>query len=206
MVYKLQKILDDPSYEGFASDAASVRGKRSLLDDFMPDSDELGWEAPVLSPVWKPLRVRGKVRATNDYPCLALMIPVFSRRAVDALQDLLVANGELLPLISEVGEYYAYNVRTVADILDRERSDVEWLSDDPGPWDVRALVIDRFEFKPTSVEKLAIFQLPELAGRVFVTDRFRDRVMQHKLDGFDFIKVWSGASQKRITAGRRPKS
>ena len=42
-----------------------------------------------LQSVWKPVKVTGPVNAFNDYPCLELATPVFSRRAVDALEEML---------------------------------------------------------------------------------------------------------------------
>ena len=77
------------------------------------------WTVPPLAPFWTPQRVIGQVRPFNDYPCVDLIVPAFSRKAVDALRNLLEPNGELLPLVAEVGEYFAYNITTVADILDQ---------------------------------------------------------------------------------------
>ncbi len=47
---------------------------------------------------------------------------VFSRRAVDALGPMLSDNGELLPLVTEVGDYFAYVCLTKLDVLDQEKS------------------------------------------------------------------------------------
>src|SRR5437899_2637605 len=98
-IYQLQPVLDDPRFEGFAyEDSPSLRGKFSLVEDFLPDSTT-GWAAPHLARIWKPLKVIGRVRPFNDYPCISLMIPAFSERAVASLRDFLEPNGELLPLI-----------------------------------------------------------------------------------------------------------
>lgn len=42
----------------------------------------------------------------GDFPSLIANVPVFSRRAVLALKDLLEANGELLPITCAGDEYY----------------------------------------------------------------------------------------------------
>src|SRR5262249_39700345 len=136
--YKLDPVTDDPRYEGFAFvREESIRGKviggQSAMEwDFNPDNmltEGRAWTVTPLRPYWTPQPVRGRVRAFNDYPCVNLLIPAFSRRAVDALRDFLEPNGELLPLVSSVGEYYAYNITTVADALDEQKSEIEWLDD-----------------------------------------------------------------------------
>ena len=189
-VYDLRPVLDDRRFEGFACDSESIRGKLTFPEDFLPDSPAIDQQAPRLAAIWKPPAVTGRVRPHNDYPCVNLIIPAVSRRAVDALRDLLGPNGELLPLRSDIGEYFIYHVTTMVDVLDRDRSDVRWFSDDPGPWDARAMTIDHFEFVPGRLEGLTIFNIPELAGDPLVTDAFKERVEAAGLQGFDFVKVW----------------
>jgi hypothetical protein len=187
-VYLLRQILDDPRYEGFA--ASRSRGFRpgshSIVYDFMPDSfDSRDWTVPRLTPIWKPLRVSGRVKEFNDYPCLNLSVPAFSRRAATALADFLDVNGELLPLATALGEYYAYNVLTVVDALDQKKSvfDIEQGSVLPDE-------IVRYEFKPSVVRRLSIFRIVEDPIRTYVTQKFVDRAEKHALNGFDFQLLW----------------
>src|SRR5258707_1021726 len=123
-LYKLEPIADNPKFEGFAFvREESLRGNGPFVWDFGPDDVKTkgrGWTITPLAPIWTPQPVIGRVRSFNDYPCVDLIIPAFSRRAVDALRDFIEPNGELLPLVSPVGEYFAYNTTTVADILDHE--------------------------------------------------------------------------------------
>jgi len=188
-VYRLLPVLDVPEYEGFAwhDRLGSVRNQPNATMDFEPDKAPPGEQevAPRLAQVWKPVKVIGNVRPWNDYPCINLRVPVFSRRAVDALRDLLEPNGELLPLISEVGEYYAYNVTTVADVLDEERSEVNWGLDR-----AYASRIIRFEFHPDRLEGLSIFRFPQTMNQYLVTEVFARRVREHRLQGFGLSKVW----------------
>jgi len=135
---------------------------------------------------WTPQSVIGRVRPFNDYPCITFNVPAFSRRAVDALRDFLEPNGELLPLLTSVGEYYAYNVTTVADILNHEWATVRWFDDKQ---DI-ALSIDHFELHESRLDNLSIFRIVEDPVATFVTNRFAERVREHKLEGFDFIKIW----------------
>jgi hypothetical protein len=181
-VYKLQHIVDDPRYEGFGTDQRSFFGNLSFTQDFFPD--EASGAAPRLGRVWRPVKVQGRVQPFNDYPCVN-SVPAFSERAVAALRDVLEANGELLPLSSKLGKYYAYNVTTVADVLDPRRSDVLYF-----PSSRRATWIRRYEFRAAQLKGLTIFQIPEEPGQPYVTDPFIARVEEHGLDGFDFAKVW----------------
>jgi len=188
-VYKLDCIYDDPRYEGFSfGGAPSLLGKGCLDDDFLPDNPWLDWDATRLTSLWKPPKVLGRVRSFNDYPCVDTM-PAFSQRAVDVLRDMLEPNGELLPLISDVGTYYAYNITTIANILNHDKSEIEWF-DDSDSKSERPMCIDRYEFFPDRINGLTIFRLPETATEVFVTSDFVSRVRDAGLKGFDFAKLW----------------
>ena len=130
-IYKLEQILDNPKYEGFGmGEQPSLRGKRDRYEDLYPDFDsKIGeWVVPRLSAIWKPLHVLGRVRPYNDFPSMGHSYPVFSARAVDVLRDVLEGNGELLPLVTSVGDYSYFNCTTVADIIDRDRSELTYLN------------------------------------------------------------------------------
>ena len=204
-VYELKPVLDDPRYEGFGSiDEVSFTGQDNLSDDFMPDFANRGraWTVTRLAPLWKPVKVTGRVRAFHDYPCVDLMIPAFSRRAIDALRDMLEPNGELLPLVTTVGEYYAYNVTTVADILDETRSKISWL-------DRKRDIADevrRYAFVDEEIPGLRIFRLVRMPTSYYVTRAFVDRVEQHGLKGFGLEKLYppdpSGGRGKKPRGAR----
>lgn len=187
-IYKLQRILDNPIFEGFGGgDAPSLLGRESIHRDFFPEHrDQWHWTAEPLSPVWKPLKVNGRVAAFNDYPCLGLMIPAFSSRAVAALGEFLEPNGELLPLATTVGDYYAYNCMTVVEILDHAKCRASWMGKPPSC----ALDITYFSVIPERTEGLSIFRLRELCNWILVTDQFVQAVRETGLNGFHFVKVW----------------
>src|SRR4051794_6989515 len=95
-LYILEPILDNPKYEGFGmGQQSSLRGKGDRYDDLALDFDSKTgeWVVPRLAEIWKPLRVVGRVRPYNDFPCLGLCYPVFSQRAVEILRDVLKPNG-----------------------------------------------------------------------------------------------------------------
>ena len=187
-IYLLKPVLTDPRFDGFivAPGASSVLGNKRAYQDFkVDDAESLNWQPKSLKSVWHPLPVVGPVNAFNDYPCLELTKPVFSRRAVDALGEMLLGNGELLPLRTEIGEYYAYICLTRLDALDVKKSRLRRT----GP-DRTALWIHYFSFKKTKLVGASIFRIPEHPNFYLVTDQFKDRVEQAGLNGFNFVKVW----------------
>ena len=196
-LYKLEKTADNPKYEGFAFvRQGSIRGKvlRGYSRpewDFLPDDTKTegrAWTVTRMADVWTPQPVIGRVRSFNDYPCVNLIIPAFSRRAVDVLRDLLEPNGELLPLVSNIGEFYAYNTTTVVDILDEKKSKIKWLS--PKHTFDQIFQIERYECKADKMEGLSIFRIVERSSSTYVSQIFVDRVREHDLEGFHFIKLW----------------
>lgn len=196
-IYILNPDLSDTNYEGFGfDDTPSLRGKGRLTFDFDPDNVQTAgrnWTVTPLTPTWSPQMVFGQVHPDNDYPCVNLTIPAFSERAVNALRDLLEPNGEILPLASPKGEYYAYNVTTVADVLNPDRSDIVWFDNNR---DI-AIRIRRYECIPDKLANLSIFRLVELPSSTFVHQAFVDRVNQHGLKGFAFTRVYSTSSSDR---------
>ncbi|WP_145391546.1 imm11 family protein [Stieleria neptunia] len=195
-VYKLDKILDHPLYEGFAfaDQETSSFGEDFPEDDFDPvDSDKLSWKPRSLAKDWKPRTVVGRVRPFNDFPCIALSIPAFSGRAVEAIRDLLEENGELLPVDFEGQCYFAYNVTTkLTDALDRKKSKIDWM---PGK-DATALEVERYAFSPEKLRGQSIFRLAEDPAVILVTDVFAQRVTDHGLNGFDLQPVWPQSTKE----------
>jgi hypothetical protein len=50
--------------------------------------------------------------------------------------------------------------------------------------------VDVYALLPDRIDRLTIFRMREMPNRVFVTTRFVERVRQHGLNGFHFVKVW----------------
>jgi hypothetical protein len=190
-VYRLEPNVEDPRYEGFGFDReGSVRGKTRINADFMPDdipTKGRAWTVTRMAHLWTPQPVSGRVRPYNDYPCVNLLIPAFSERAIAALRDMLEQNGELLPVTSSVGSYCAYNITTVADVLDCDSSEIDWYDD-------KSIVLPssilRYEFRSEKLDELSIFRLVEDPARIYVTNLFVERVRTHRLRGFVFHKLW----------------
>lgn len=205
-VFKLEPVLDNPLFGGFAfEESDSPVRTRDLADAFFPVSrQEWNWQMEKLAPIWRPPKVIGRVRPFNDFPCVSMMIPAFSKRAVDGLRDFLEPNGELLPLLSDVGEYFAYNCTKIVEVLDHEKSLALWIHDDQRP--SPAVSVRYFSVLPDKLENLTIFRMRELCNCTFVTDTFATRVHSLGLNGFNFVKVWpwpAGVSYATEEAKRR---
>jgi hypothetical protein len=179
VVYELTRFLDDPRYAGFGV-ADGQRFPRTVPQM----RNTRSWRVQRIAGTWQPLRIVGPVRDFVDLTGIMGSF-VFSQRAVDALRDLLEANGELLPLKCSTGQYFAYNLTTVADVLSWKESEIKWLKKP-----VTAFSIERFVLKPRKLEGLEVFRLPEKPSETFVTEQFVHRAQSAGLKGFRFIRVW----------------
>jgi hypothetical protein len=196
VLYLVESNRNDPRSEGFTVVdplEPSLLGRRGWNDhaddrirDFFPPFPIQGdWTSPRLADLWRPLRVKGRVRAWNDFPTIDMVVPAFSQRAVDALGDILEANGELLPLEYEHGTWFAYNCRTVADIVDYTKSTV---SLDCGV----QKEIDHYTIYVERLTGLTLFRMRHDVGpALYSTQSFVDRARQAGLRNFDFEKIWS---------------
>lgn len=187
-VYILEPILNDPRFDGcvFAEEARSVLGHDNPSRDFdMKDHELLSWKPMLLSTNWKPQPVKGPANAFNDYPCLELSNPTFSKRAVQALGTMLSGNGELLPLKTKTGEYFVFNCTTKLAALNSKESILSRTADDR-----TALWVKYFSFIKSKLEGATIFRVPELPNFYLVTDRFKHAVESANLNGFNFVPVW----------------
>jgi hypothetical protein len=140
---------------------------------------------------WKPILVQ-RDRPTKRGACKEADIPydhdvlVLRPHAVEALQDILDAHGEVLPLATNDGvELYVFNPRFVLDALNVERSEIERRPE--SSW----FAIRKFVFIEEVIHDVAIFRMPYSYRQPYFTDRFVERVKKAKLKGTEFIKLWS---------------
>lgn len=118
----------------------------------------------------------------GDFPFLSANLPVLSKRAVTWLRPLIAPAVEFLPLRCPLplGEYYATNVILVIDALDEQRSRIDYFKATGRVKEVR-----RYRFRPTVVQDLAVFRIPQTArSEVLVTDAFVRAVRDGGLAGF----------------------
>jgi hypothetical protein len=123
----------------------------------------------------------------SDFPSLLPGVPVFSLRAVNVLKEMLTGNGELLPLSCNEGEYHAFNVTTSIDALDESNSKVERFESSG-----RIMQINKYMFFADRLRDATIFRIPQNRAKIFVTDVFRNVVIDNGLIGFEFVNLWEG--------------
>lgn len=172
----------------------SFLGRGRLFDDFFETPgtrEDWNWSLTPIKPYWVPIEIESnQVVDFNDFPCLSLLVPAFSKRCADCLRDILEPCGELLPFTSDGKDYYAYNCLKIAEVLDQEKSiSRSWLSLD-GSKPSTASGINWFSIIPERLEGLSIFRMRELSTSVFVTSQFAERVEENGFNGFDFYKIW----------------
>ncbi len=150
------------------------------------------FDGTMLGRTWKPILVR-RVRADrsqdmlrSDFPWLASDALVMRKSAVDALQDILRNNGELLQLETEDDvDLYVFNAKVI-DALDRVRSEIISY-----PGTDRILMLKRPIFSSSEIDGADLFRLPHRASSTYVSENFVRRVGEAGLKGLDFKLVWS---------------
>src|SRR5262249_22171140 len=92
---------------------------------FIGDSMQETWRQP-------SVEIVGKNRRNRDFLALANPAPAVSEHARHVLEPLMNGEAEFLPLMTIRGDsYYALNVMTVIDCLDRTQSDIKFFPHDP---------------------------------------------------------------------------
>ena len=80
-----------------------------------------------------------------------------------------------------------YNVTRLSDALDEELSTLTYFEGSQ-----QVMKIDKYVFKPSVVESLDIFRIPQLLrGFVFVTEPLATLVASTGLTGFNLLPLWS---------------
>jgi hypothetical protein len=190
-VFSLMPGQDHPLYGRLSFGLQpSLFGNEFLFEDFQGvDVGKLSWTPNRFSDVWTAKQARGPASIYNDYPADGSLVSFYSPRAVEALREFLEPNGELLPVGTKVGTYFAYNILTKSTALDLSRTKARF--GEPGDGEKEtAFSIDRFEFDEAKLAEHAVFRLREYPPAVYVTDVFKRRAESAGLRGMFFYKVW----------------
>lgn len=184
-VYLLSTFPDNKRHRAFAFAKPSGFFDE---DDFHIGYFKEDGSARVYSGTWVTRELIGDVTRKYDYATVLGFLPALSQRAVDTLADVVLANGELLPVEApaRAGEWWVYNVTTVVDALDHARSEVSYFVDGKPS----AVSIAKHVFDPAKVAGLTIFRIPQMCRHVYVTQAVVDRIRGAGLYGMELAKVW----------------
>jgi hypothetical protein len=139
---------------------------------------------------WKPLKMRlrwfderGRPYKRSDSPSRGTSTaPMFTRRAVEALEPMLQEHGEILPLDCDDAELWIFNPTRVLPAIDMLKSGVSFM---PGTRDIER--IRRYVFEEDVIAGSDIFKLANMrASPTFVGQRFVDVWRSAGLRGIEF--------------------
>lgn len=143
-----------------------------------------------LSSNWEKLKLKliehGEKLKKGDMPYLSPGVPVFSIKAISTLQQYLNNNAETLDIECDIGNYKIINIINVMSCLDHERSEIKYY-----PNSQRIMRIKKYVFNKEKVKNEHIFKIIEQPrATIFVSDEFRNKVIESGLEGFKFVEVW----------------
>lgn len=136
---------------------------------------------------WNPLKVKRMYdREFSNTPGFSPHIPIFDKKSVSVLNDLLTDNAEILPLDCDEGEFYAINVINVIDCIDYEKSKYKTFRDGK-----RIMRFTKYVFDEVKIDGLNIFKIKdEPLKRPFVSENFKNKIIDNNLVGFKFELAW----------------
>lgn len=136
--------------------------------------------------VWIPPKVTiQKHKETADIQGFFGGYHAINQRGIDVLKEYFHGTTELLPLNYEKEPYFIINVVDLVDCVDYEKSIVTRF--DSG----RIMGFEKYVFIEEKIKDKHIFKIIDEPERApFVSDTFRNRVMDSGLTGFRFIEVW----------------
>ncbi len=136
---------------------------------------------------WEPIAVKKiEDKVLSNAPGFYSHIPVFDKKTLDIVKDLIENNVEILPLRSPVGEFYVINVTEVLSGIDYDKAEFKTFRDGK-----RIMRFIKYEFIEDVVRGKHIFKIvDEPLRKPFVSDEFMLKVESNNLKGFKFELVW----------------
>ncbi len=177
---KIYKLEDKSSFLTYANDSDVGRFHSSFIGKSMIIND------------WDPIWIEEvKINSKKYDACTFGSHPLLNEKAVEALRNLITGKVEILPYLHKSEKYFAINVINMIDCLDIPKSEVVIHE----KYHI-ITQINKFSFIETLVADETIFKIPQRGGTLtLVTDRFRDRVIEPKLTGFEFWELWDSEAQ-----------
>jgi hypothetical protein len=139
---------------------------------------------------WKPIVVEkmdGDGELGNT-PAFHSHIPVMDKKALEVLNDLLNYGVEVLPLEynKKINKYFLINVTAVLNCINYKKSDYKTFDDG-----IRVMYFNKYVFIEDKLKGKHIFKIIDSPlSSVFVSDEFREKVIDSDLVGFKFELVW----------------
>ena len=176
-IYLLESALRDNCFfmQDYPKGEESIMGRaidqrwKPFGDDYQPIKLELGRSDS------------GKKNYQFDFSGALNPFLVFSESALTALADILEPRGQLLPVITESKRkrfFGYYPTNPLSGCFDKEKSIYE-------EWP-NGLMIRKPFLIAQNITDDYLFSIEEDISRVFVTDKFKQRVEDANLLGFDF--------------------
>lgn len=137
---------------------------------------------------WEPIAIKKmEDKELSNAPGFYSHIPVFDKKTLDTVTDLIENSVEILPLLSSVGEFYAINVTEVLNSIDYNKAEFKTFRDGK-----RIMRFIKYEFIEDIVRGKHIFKIvDEPLRRPFVSNEFRLKVQSNNLKGFKFELAWN---------------
>ncbi|TPG68690.1 hypothetical protein EEL31_09235 [Brevibacillus laterosporus] len=145
------------------------------------------WEVSTL----QELKIKGtKWVDVNSY----LIMPVCSKHVLTVLNPLIEDSIEWLPIkvlrfnkAVDDDLFFILHVTNIINALDHEKASLKYFSSEPR----RLMKINEYSFHLDQLKNQHIFKLTEFPkNEIFVSDQFKDLVLQHQIQGWEFIEVW----------------
>lgn len=139
---------------------------------------------------WSPIHtIPARTGLRNDFH-VELTVPVVSEKALTAMKSMVEGEAEFLPLVHPKDNFYILNVYNILNCLDSNVVEYTTFSDG------NVKKYTKLAFRPEIISKSHIFKttyhdMPDVAlNQIFVSDHFRNVVMESSLCGFNFTEVW----------------
>lgn len=138
---------------------------------------------PPIPVEWLPETRR---RKTCDFPIFRTTLKCPSRRARQALGDLMTPNGEWLDLVGLDEEYSAFHCLREVDCLDTDVLEAEERGNPLFSFGSARYVPT---FRKVSLQAHHFFRIPQSTNKFFVSAEFARRYSESNLVGLDFLPV-----------------
>lgn len=111
-------------------------------------------------------------------------LPLIHEKAINPLAHMLTPYGELLPMPSPHGVYYAYHILQPQDVLDHEKTKHYAHSQQ------NQRLIEQYAFQHERVIEPILFHLREYPAPILATEAFVQKIKQLDIVGWQFEKCW----------------